>query len=79
MPTFEGRGGYVYDQLSDGSFKIVKSPRSKGGQVITKDDPIWSYINSEKREVEGGEEAGGIDRTMAREEEAVLSNMQGYH
>jgi len=71
MATFEGRGNYVYEELSDGSFKIVKSPRSKGGQVITKDDAIWSYINSEKKEVEGGEEAGGIDRTTAREEEAV--------
>lgn len=67
MATFEGRGGYVYEELSDGSFKIVKSPKSKGGQIITKDDPIWGYVNSEKREVEGG----AIDRATAREEESA--------
>jgi hypothetical protein len=67
MATFEGRGGYVYEELSDGSFKIVKSPKSKGGQIVTKDDPIWGYINSEKREVEGG----AIDRATAREEESA--------
>lgn len=67
MATFEGRGGYVYEELSDGSFKIVKSPKSKGGQIISKDDPIWMYVNSEKREVEGG----AIDRATAREEESA--------
>ena len=31
---FQGSGGYEYAKLSDGSYKIVKSPKSGGGQVI---------------------------------------------
>jgi len=75
MATFEGRGGYVYEELSDGSFKIVKSPKSKGGQIISKDDPVWNYVNAEKKEVGGGE----MSRKEAKNESAgyTVSEQQG--
>lgn len=75
MATFEGRGGYVYEELSDGSFKIVKSPKSKGGQIISKDDPIWMYVNKEKQEVGGGE----MSRKEAKDESAgyTVAEQQG--
>lgn len=40
----EGTAGYVYEKLDDGSFKIVKSPRSKGGQIIRPGDKYFADI-----------------------------------
>ena len=64
---FEGRGGYEYEEMDNGDFKIVKSPRSQGGQVISKDSEFWDHIKREQGEVKGG----GISREDHRRESLV--------
>lgn len=51
MVTYTGNGGYVYGELPDGSYKIISSPRSAGGQIISKDNPVWGYIHAELKNI----------------------------
>lgn len=61
MATYTGNGGYVYEQLADGAYKIIKSPRSGGGQIIRQDSPVWSYIHAELKDLTPNEDMRGSD------------------
>ena len=39
-----GSGGYVYGLMDDGSYKILRSPKSKGGQVVKADSEFHDLI-----------------------------------
>lgn len=39
-----GSGGYVYGLMNDGSYKILRSPKSKGGQIVKPDSEFHDLI-----------------------------------
>ena len=39
-----GSGGYVYGLMDDGSYKILRSPKSKGGQIVKADSEFHDLI-----------------------------------
>ena len=48
-----GSGGYVYGLMDDGSYKILRSSKSKGGQIVKSDSEFHDLIaNDIKREAE---------------------------
>jgi hypothetical protein len=44
-----GSGGYVYAKLDDGSFKIIKSAKSAGGQIIKPNSDFYDLIADDIR------------------------------
>jgi hypothetical protein len=46
-PDVQGTGGYTYKLLANGDIKIVKSPTSAGGQIISKNSPAYKSVMSD--------------------------------